>query len=183
MRLTVLIIDCIFLFPSVYLICKKWTPICYRNKPLFNALIFMILIKPDQILIDHGHFQYNCLMLGLILYSFYFLINENRYLCCLTFTLAMNCKLMSTYFSLAFLAGLIGLTYKRYGRQRKLKIIRECFFYALIVIFTLLVLWIPWLRSYKDFSSVLTAIFPVHRGLYQLKVPNFWCISDVLLKW
>jgi hypothetical protein len=23
----------------------------------------------------------------------------------------------------------------------------------------------------------------VHRGLYQLKVPNFWCISDILFKW
>lgn len=23
----------------------------------------------------------------------------------------------------------------------------------------------------------------MHRGLYQLKVPNFWCISDVLMKW
>ncbi len=30
---------------------------------------------------------------------------------------------------------------------------------------------------------MVSAIFPVHRGLYQLKVPNFWCISDILFKW
>lgn len=124
MRLTVLIVDCLFIFPAVYLICNKWSPIRYRNKPLFNALIFIILIKPDQILIDHGHFQYNCLMLGLILYSFYFLINEYRYLCCFCFTIAINCKLMSVYFSLAFMAGLIGLVFKKYGWQRKSKIIQ-----------------------------------------------------------
>ena len=29
----------------------------------------------------------------------------------------------------------------------------------------------------------MNAIFPIHRGLYQLKVPNFWCISDILFKW
>jgi alpha-1,3-glucosyltransferase len=59
----------------------------------------------------------------------------------------------------------------------------ECLIYAAIVILTVVVVWIPWLGSYHDFSSVLTAIFPVHRGLYQLKVPNFWCISDVVIKW
>lgn len=26
-------------------------------------------------------------------------------------------------------------------------------------------------------------MFPVHRGLYQLKVGNFWCITEVLMKW
>jgi alpha-1,3-glucosyltransferase len=119
MRFTVVIIDCIFLFPPVYLICKKLSPIRYRNRALFNALIFIIFLKPDQILIDHGHFQYNCLMLGLILYSFYLLINERRYLCCFIFTIAINCKLMSTYFCLAFMGGLIGVTCKKYGRHKK----------------------------------------------------------------
>lgn len=26
-------------------------------------------------------------------------------------------------------------------------------------------------------------MFPVHRGLYQHKVANFWCITEVMIKW
>lgn len=183
MRFTVLLIDCLFLFPSIYLICKYCSPIRYRNKSIYFALIFLILIKPDQILIDHGHLQYNCLMLGLILYAFYFMIVGRRYLCCFIFTLAINCKLMSVYYSLAFMAGLIGLSYRKHGIHRKSKIIQECLFYGAILFLTTFILWIPWMHSFRYFSSVLHAIFPVHRGLYQLKVPNFWCISDVIMKW
>jgi alpha-1,3-glucosyltransferase len=54
-----------------------------------------------------------------------------------------------------------------------------------------MIMWLPWLSSYNLFMSVVTAIFPFHRGLYQLKVKNicnlkvasFWCISDVFMKW
>ena len=90
---------------------------------------------------------------------------------------------MSVYFSLAFFAALIGLTYRRYGRHRREKFIGECIFYGIIVLLTTFVLWLPWIVSNNGFTSVLQAIFPVHRGLYQLKVPNFWCISDIVMKW
>lgn len=106
-----------------------------------------VLIKPDLILVDHGHFQYNCLMLGLILYAFYCMITNRRYLCCLLFTIAINCKLMSVYFSLAFFAGLLGITIRKYGRSRKSNIMGECIYYAIIVVFTTVLLWLPWIGS------------------------------------
>jgi hypothetical protein len=62
-------------------------------------------------------------MLGLILYAYYFLITGRMYLCCTTYTLAVNSKLMAVYFTPAFLAGLIGLTIRKYGRHRMNKII------------------------------------------------------------
>lgn len=59
----------------------------------------------------------------------------------------------------------------------------ECIYYGVIVVGTTGLLWLPWLGSMDSLKSVLSAIFPIHRGLYQLKVPNFWCISDVIMKW
>lgn len=143
----------------------------------------MLLIKPDAVLIDHGHFQYNSLILGLIMWSLYALIRGRRYICCIIFTIAINAKVMSVYYSLAFMGALIGYTLKRYGWHRKERIMGECAIYAGLFILTTTVLWLPWLTDFKSFKTVIEAIFPVHRGLYQLKVPNFWCISDVIMKW
>lgn len=181
MRGTVLLIDCLLLIPALYLLSNLVSPSKFLNKPLFYGTFFLTLIKPDQILIDHGHFQYNSLMLGLILLSLYCMLTDRKHLCCFLFTLAINCKLMSVYFCLGFFAALIGLSYKRHQGQGG-KIVWDCFQYAVVVCGTCAILWMPWVSAGR-FGDVLTAIFPVHRGLYQLKVPNFWCISDIVLKW
>ncbi len=121
MRTTVLLVDFIFLIPPLYLLALELSPVKNRNNSLFISLIICIFLKPDQILIDHGHFQYNCLILGLIMYSFYFMITERRYLACFLYTIAINSKLMAVYYSLAFFAGLIGISWRKFGRNRKNK--------------------------------------------------------------
>jgi alpha-1,3-glucosyltransferase len=176
MRLTALLVDLICLFPPVYLISNHFQ----RQIPQLFLLIF--LLKPDSILIDHGHFQYNSLILGLILTSFYCLFKQYWYMTCFFFTIAIHSKQMAVYYALAFLAGLIGMTFSHY-RYNRLKFFGEIIKYAFIVVGVSLILWAPWFGSIENLQSVVTAIFPVHRGLYQLKVPNFWCISDIIFNW
>lgn len=163
------------------------SPVKFNNLGIFLLGLFLLLIKPDQILIDHGHFQYNSITMGCILYALYFMLDKKYYLCCLFYTVAVNCKQMGVYFALAFLGALIGLNFSSNfhinRKNRKLSILIELGIYAVIVIGTTTVIWLPWLRSFDDFKSVLSALFPIHRGLYQLKVANFWCISDVIFKW
>lgn len=65
MRFTSLLVDIICLFPPVYLL----STLLQKNVP--QLLLLIVLLKPDAILIDHGHFQYNSLILGLILLGFY----------------------------------------------------------------------------------------------------------------
>ncbi len=72
----------------------------------------MYALKPDLIMIDHGHFQYNSLILGLILSAIYCLLNKNYYLCCILYTISIHSKQMSVYYSLAFFSALFGLTIK-----------------------------------------------------------------------
>jgi alpha-1,3-glucosyltransferase len=88
---------------------------------------------------------------------------------------------MSVYYALAFFAGLIGKTLADH-RMNKAKIFAELLKYGIIVIVVSLLIWLPFLVTGST-GLVIEAIFPVHRGLYQLKVQNFWCISDVLMKW
>lgn len=176
MRFSSLLIDIVFLIPPLVLLSKQ------MNKKLSYLLILMVLLKPDVILIDHGHFQYNSLILGLILLSFYFILQKKYYYVCILYTIAVHSKQMATYYSLAFLASLVGLTIQE-NKHNKTKLIVQHIKYALIVITVSLIIWMPWINSYESLSSVITAIFPVHRGLYQLKVPNFWCITDIIFKY
>lgn len=88
---------------------------------------------------------------------------------------------MSVYYSLAFFAGLIGCTVRDY-KMKNVKIVVELMKYGVIVVGISLMIWMPFIMTGST-GLVVEAIFPVHRGLYQLKVQNFWCISDVIMKW
>lgn len=51
---------------------------------------------------------------------------------------------------------------------------------------TFLILFLPFLPPFAPISSVLdpiTRIFPFSRGLFEDKVANFWCASNVVFKW
>lgn len=76
------------------------------------------------------------------------MITERRYEACFLYTIAINSKLMAVYYSLAFFAGLIGITWKKYGKNRRSKAIAEWIVYGGIVCITTLLLWLPWMRSF-----------------------------------
>lgn len=139
------------------------------------------MLKPDIILIDHGHFQYNSLILGLILGAFYCLLTKKYYSCCVLFTIAIHSKQMAVYYALAFFAALIG-SLRRDFKGNNTKIFIEIFKFGIIVITLSILIWLPFILT-NSANYVVSAIFPIHRGLYQLKVQNFWCISDVIFKW
>jgi len=48
---------------------------------------------------------------------------------------------------------------------------------------TLLIIFSPWLVDLDLLFDTIKGIFPIKRGLYQLKVASFWCITDVIFKW
>lgn len=57
---------------------------------------------------------------------------------------------------------------------------------AAITISTFILLFFPWLPPFAPLSSIaqpLHRIFPFARGLFEDKVANFWCASNVVLKW
>lgn len=57
---------------------------------------------------------------------------------------------------------------------------------AVVTIVSFVVLFLPFLPPFAPVSAILdpiTRIFPFNRGLFEDKVANFWCASNVVLKW
>ena len=147
MRFTVILVDSLFFIPAVVLLISFFeNSMNVKSHSLNTFFLFIMIIKPDILLIDHGHFQYNTLVVGLIIYSIYFMLTDQTYLCCILFTIAINCKQMATYYCLAFPCALIGIAMQKH-RHNKKKILLKIVAYATIVVCTTLIMWIPWLGN------------------------------------
>lgn len=109
------------------------------------------------------------------------------------FTFAFNFKIMSLYYLypfLAFVAGKAAISTGLRSRHRlslNLRRIPYFLFYMMTILLTVIltscIIWYPWIWDKDLFKSVFRAIFPIHRGLYQLPVGTFWCFSNTFLKW
>ncbi|KAK1265111.1 putative dolichyl pyrophosphate Man9GlcNAc2 alpha-1,3-glucosyltransferase [Acorus gramineus] len=137
----------------------------------------MILFNPALILIDHGHFQYNCISLGFTLGAIAAILSKKDLLASLLFSLALNHKQMSAYFAPAFFAHLLGKSLKRQSP------VFEVFKLGLVVLLTFTIVWSPYLYSMKAVMEVLSRLAPFERGIYEDYVANFWCTSSILVKW
>jgi alpha-1,3-glucosyltransferase len=79
-----------------------------------------MLIHPCFILIDHGHFQYNCVSLGLVLWSIILLKNQQIYLASIFYVCSICFKQMSLYYAPAFFFYLLGISiWKEHGNGRR----------------------------------------------------------------
>jgi len=57
---------------------------------------------------------------------------------------------------------------------------------AAVTASTFILLFLPWLPPFAPLSEILqpiSRIFPFGRGLFEDKVANFWCASNVVFKW
>ena len=101
MRASVLASDMLVLFPallSFYLM---------RRQPQYAELV-LALVQPALILIDHGHFQYNNVSLGLALLAFVMLRTRRDVLGSVLFVLALCYKQMCLYYALPVFFYLLG---------------------------------------------------------------------------
>uniref|UniRef100_A0A0D9VTL4 Alpha-1,3-glucosyltransferase n=1 Tax=Leersia perrieri TaxID=77586 RepID=A0A0D9VTL4_9ORYZ len=140
-------------------------------------LLAICLINPCLVLIDHGHFQYNCISLGLTLGAIAGVFSRHELVAAALFSLSMNHKQMSLYFAPAFFGHLLGKSIKR-----KYPIV-EVMKLGLVVLGTFALVWWPFLHSYEAAMQVISRLAPFERGIYEDYVANFWCSTSVLIKW
>ncbi|KAM5574647.1 hypothetical protein ABKV19_013875 [Rosa sericea] len=179
MRWTVLSSDALVFFPAVfYFIVVYYSDRNQRGRMGGIAWhIAIILLNPCLILIDHGHFQYNCISLGLTVGAIAAILSDKDLLACVLYSLALNHKQMSAYFAPAFFSHLLGKCIRRRYP------IFEVFKLGLVVSGTFLVVWWPYVHSVEAFFEVLSRLAPFERGIYEDYVANFWCTTSVLVKW
>lgn len=139
--------------------------------------IAVILINPCLILIDHGHFQFNCISLGLTLGAVAAVLSRKNLLACVLFCLSLNHKQMSAYYAPAFFSHLFGSCLRR--KNPPLEVLKL----GLAVLGTFAIVWWPYLHSRDAFFGVLSRLAPFERGIYEDYVANFWCSTSILIKW
>lgn len=178
MRWTVLSSDALMFFPAaLYFIAVFYSGQSSGRKSNIAWHIAMILLNPCLILIDHGHFQYNCISLGLTVGAVAAILSNKNVVASVLFSLALNHKQMSAYFAPAFFSHLLGKCLKR--RNPLLEVSKLGF----VVIGTFVVVWWPYLHSVDAFLQVLSRLAPFERGIYEDYVANFWCTTAILVKW
>ncbi|XP_064187996.1 dolichyl pyrophosphate Man9GlcNAc2 alpha-1,3-glucosyltransferase [Anguilla rostrata] len=176
MRATVIIADILIYIPAVVLYCFYLTDGSTRRKV---STLLCILLYPGLILIDHGHFQYNSVSLGLALWGVLGLGLGWDLLGSLAFTLALNYKQMELYHSLPFFCYLLGKCAKKGLTHKGLILLLKI---SMTVVATFAVCWLPFLSDPQQSLQVVRRLFPVGRGLFEDKVANTWCSLNVLIK-
>lgn len=186
MRCSVLLVDLLLFIPGVWIYFTKCETV--NNKvslkmdisPLF--CVYNALIYPGLILIDHGHFQYNCVSLGLFICAVAAVIKNKNFFASVFFCLSLSYKQMQLYHSLPFFFYFLGTFFKRWKKCGFSEAFRNLRLVALGVILTFVLVWFPFITNTHQFFQVLHRIFPVARGVFEDKVANIWCTLNVIYK-
>ena len=181
MRATVLVLDMLLFGSAVYYSTIQ------RDRDGALWTIVLTLCQPAILLIDHGHFQYNTVALGLAIWSFHYM-TQTKFTNCIygsiLFCLALNFKQISLYYAPAVFCYLLGrcMAVPKYFVVRFLAL-------GITVVLTFFMLWEPFLKygpshlqettKVERVLQILHRIFPFQRGLYESKVANLWCALSV----
>lgn len=178
MRASVVLSDLAILFPAAF-----WYFTLHRKQTVAKLTrkveLFLFLIYPGLILIDHGHFQYNGVSLGLTIAALAAICTGRDCIAALFFSFAINYKQMELYHSLPFFCYLLGRCWLKptwIGRIRHLLAL------SLTVFLSFGVIWLPFLLRPETIPDVISRVFPVTRGLFEDKVANIWCALSVVYK-
>jgi alpha-1,3-glucosyltransferase len=140
-----------------------------------------LLLNPSFVLIDHGHFQYNCVCLGLTLGAIVLIKNKHHLVGSFFFVAAMCFKQMGLYYAPAFFFFLLKVCHsgsKSWG-GRIVSVLKL----GIVVLASFSLFLLPFLSSLDQVMQVFVRVFPFGRGLFEDKVANFWCASSLVVKW
>ena len=175
------------------------------------VVISAFLLQPATILMDHGHFQYNTVMLGFSLASMACILHDRLLWACVAFVAALGFKQMALFFAPAIFAYLLGTCIVPRVEIKRL------FQIALVTALSFFLLFSPiiihsFTKDAQNLSELLTPpalfhklplqpspdsslyspvlqlaqaihrIFPFARGLFEDKVANFWCALNTFYK-
>lgn len=146
-----------------------------------SLAIILTLLYPGLILIDHGHFQYNCISLAFLIYALIFLLRGRHLFASLFFCFALNYKQMELYHALPFFLYLLSSCVPKPGCTLTSGVVQLTKI-SLTVLLTFAVIWSPFLFKFENVVQLVRRLFPVDRGIFEDKVANVWCALNVVFK-
>ena len=187
MRLTVLAADLLTFIPAalyyIYYSVKKPNEstenIYYLSKA--TSVLAVILLFPGLIIIDYGHFQYNCVSLGAFVAAVTATLGDSHCLGSFLFVLALNYKQMELYHALPFFVYIL-TSNNPFNKKFIPKSLFKLLCVSIIVIGTFVLVWIPFVQTKRTFLSVIIRLFPLARGVFEDKVANVWCTINIMYK-
>ena len=137
MRATVLASEYLVYVPAAVVFFRRYGRI--QGLPTWESTIALValLMQPGLILIDHAHFQYNAVMLGLMLASISAFYAQRRLWACIFFVAALGFKQMALYYAPAIFAALLAACVDRGANPRLFLSI------ALVTLLSFVVLFAP----------------------------------------
>jgi alpha-1,3-glucosyltransferase len=109
MRATVIISEYLVFVPASVIFVRRLSKLQKVNTHNASVALTAMLMQPGLILIDHGHFQYNTVMLGLVMASMSSILAGRYMWSCVFFVLALGFKQMALYYAPAIFAYLLGV--------------------------------------------------------------------------
>ncbi|VDM23251.1 unnamed protein product [Hydatigera taeniaeformis] len=180
MRLTVLVSDCLSFMPAVLLYCSTAQKLLKKDAALSSISVAVSMLSfPGLILVDHGHFQYNCISLGLFVLSLTFFAKDFDVIGSVVFCLAILYKQMELYHALPIFVFLLSKCFSHSFTA----CLNRIAVLAITVCTTFFLIFLPFFTPLERLNQVALRLFPVNRGLFEDKVGNFWCISSVFINW
>lgn len=109
MRATVIVSEYLVFIPAAVIFVRRLSKLQGVNTWVASIALVAILMQPGTILIDHVHFQYNTVMLGLVLASMSSVLAGRFMWSCVFFVMALGFKQMALYYAPAMFAYLLGV--------------------------------------------------------------------------
>ncbi|WPT14266.1 Putative dolichyl pyrophosphate Man9GlcNAc2 alpha-1,3-glucosyltransferase, partial [Picochlorum sp. SENEW3] len=175
MRLSVIAADLLVYIPACLALSS--------TIPLLSERMFVLLVlvcNPAVLIIDHGHFQYNGIGLGLTIGAIFCIVTRRYLMGSALFCCALNHKQMTLYFAPAVFVHLLGMCLKEKKILGKATMLARL---GAVVVVSFIICWIPFIGSMEMLQQVIKRIFPLQRGLFEDYVANFWCVSSLIFKW
>ena len=155
------------------------------NEQSSSLVGLLCLIGPASILIDHGHFQYNGVCIGLALLGAVAILNDRDAIGSILFCLSLNFKQMALYYAPVFFFVLLRKCAEKSTWFRKILHLMKV---GLAVIFSFTALWLPFCLFHAESETcvssllqVLSRQFPFSRGIFEDKVANLWYSASVII--
>ncbi|GAO18499.1 hypothetical protein UVI_02054420 [Ustilaginoidea virens] len=108
MRATVIISEYLIYVPAAVVFTRRYSRLNGVTAWTSSVALAAILMQPATILVDHVHFQYNTVMLGLVLASINSMLAERYKWAAVFFVAALGFKQMALYYAFSVFAYLLG---------------------------------------------------------------------------
>ena len=108
MRATVIISEYFVYIPAAVICIRHMSKLYHINPWESSIALTAILLQPATILVDHGHFQYNTVMLGFVLATISSMLAGRALWSCVFFVAALGFKQMALFYAPAVAAYLAG---------------------------------------------------------------------------